>query len=543
MGGAVSTGADNNELVDNLVEADYIKSPLVEKVFRAVDRADYYVDGHRDSAYKDLAWKHGHLHLSAPCIYSEVLESLQVKEGLSFLNLGSGTGYLSTMTGLILGPYGVNHGVELYEDVVEYARERLEEFKKNCDTFDEFDFCEPMFVVGNCLQINSCCRQYDRVYCGAACPKEHENYMKNLINVGGVLVMPLNDQLLQIRRTSETTWETKNILPVSFATLVSPSKEDEMIDLPDVSLPMLQEVCRITIRKILRVNILASFPHLKNVRKKKREPVKKRAGKQRRINIVPMSMGMMILGQFEDSDDDEGGEPVRLIRRRRFLRSVADAEEEEEGMEEDNEQMEEGGAEGETEREGEAEAGASGEQQLKTTRVRSAPTRNGAASSGSHSSSTTASNNSSSRLHGIGRFLADAHSSDDTDNDDDDEDHHDEDDEGVDIVEMLQLNDVAKSGLSPPRKIRCSSNTSADTSETSGIGSLGDDPLEADTSHENSEKASPASSFEGSGNHAMDCTEQEDGRPRVVVGTILRERIGQLPLPIALKTYLMYYRN
>ena len=47
MGGAVSTGEDNEELVDNLVDADYIKTSIVEKVFRAVDRAHYYLPEHR----------------------------------------------------------------------------------------------------------------------------------------------------------------------------------------------------------------------------------------------------------------------------------------------------------------------------------------------------------------------------------------------------------------------------------------------------------------------------------------------------------------
>lgn len=108
MGGAVSTGEDNDELVDNLVDAEYIKSQLVERAFRAVDRANYYLPEHKGSAYKDLAWKHGHLHLSAPCIYSEVMECLDLKPGLSFLNLGSGTGYLSTMVGLILGTFFIN---------------------------------------------------------------------------------------------------------------------------------------------------------------------------------------------------------------------------------------------------------------------------------------------------------------------------------------------------------------------------------------------------------------------------------------------------
>ena len=49
--------------------------------------------------------------------------------------------------------------------------------------------------LGNCLLLSSGCRTYDRVYCGAACPPEHENYMKNLLKVGGILVMPLDDQV------------------------------------------------------------------------------------------------------------------------------------------------------------------------------------------------------------------------------------------------------------------------------------------------------------------------------------------------------------
>lgn len=72
--------------------------------------------------------------------------------------------------------------------------------------------------------LSSDTRQYDRVYCGAACPEPHENYMKNLLKVGGILVMPLNDQLLQIKRTSETNWDVRTLLPVSFATLIQPQQ-------------------------------------------------------------------------------------------------------------------------------------------------------------------------------------------------------------------------------------------------------------------------------------------------------------------------------
>lgn len=195
MGGAVSAGEDNDELVDNLKDANYIKSQEVEHVLRVVDRADYFLEGTKQHAYKDLAWKSGNIHLSAPCIYSQVLESLELTEGLSFLNLGSGTGYLSTMVGLIIGSNGINHGVELFEDVVEFAEKKLKIFLRTNPVYQGTNFSEPVFIVGNCLCLNTHYRQYDRVYCGAACPNEYEEYMKSLVRVGGILVMPFNDKV------------------------------------------------------------------------------------------------------------------------------------------------------------------------------------------------------------------------------------------------------------------------------------------------------------------------------------------------------------
>ena len=38
MGGSVSSGRNNDELVDNLVKGGLIKTQLIERVFRAVDR-------------------------------------------------------------------------------------------------------------------------------------------------------------------------------------------------------------------------------------------------------------------------------------------------------------------------------------------------------------------------------------------------------------------------------------------------------------------------------------------------------------------------
>lgn len=144
----MSSGKSNEDLINNLVQVEYIKTSAAEVAFRAVDRAEYFLPENRGSAYQDAAWKCGHLHISAPCIYSEVIEGLCLEPGLSFLNLGSGTGYLSTVVGIILGSRGINHGIEYHEDVVEYAYKKLDEFKRYSGAMDEFEFCEPVFARG-----------------------------------------------------------------------------------------------------------------------------------------------------------------------------------------------------------------------------------------------------------------------------------------------------------------------------------------------------------------------------------------------------------
>uniref|UniRef100_A0A915P9B4 Uncharacterized protein n=1 Tax=Meloidogyne floridensis TaxID=298350 RepID=A0A915P9B4_9BILA len=89
MGLVASVGKNNDELVDNLVKHDSIK-------MRLVDRGKFMPENDvEENAYKDSAWKSdlglpGFLHISAPCIYANVLEHLDLQKGQSFLNIGSG---------------------------------------------------------------------------------------------------------------------------------------------------------------------------------------------------------------------------------------------------------------------------------------------------------------------------------------------------------------------------------------------------------------------------------------------------------------------
>lgn len=138
------------------------------------------------------------LFYEAPCVYTKVLENLELKENLSFLNIGSGTGYLSSMVGLILGANGVNHNIEIHKDLITYAMDGVKEVVKSSTYFDEFDFCVPKIVHGDCmnLKVTQESIMYDRIYVGACVSQEQEQFIINFLKIGGILVMPSNDSVI-----------------------------------------------------------------------------------------------------------------------------------------------------------------------------------------------------------------------------------------------------------------------------------------------------------------------------------------------------------
>jgi protein-L-isoaspartate O-methyltransferase len=58
-----------------------------------VDRGFFVPEAIRPHAYEDTPLRANNgLHMSAPHIYGSIMDALDMKEGLSFLNVGSGTG-------------------------------------------------------------------------------------------------------------------------------------------------------------------------------------------------------------------------------------------------------------------------------------------------------------------------------------------------------------------------------------------------------------------------------------------------------------------
>ncbi|CAM9680233.1 unnamed protein product [Phaeothamnion confervicola] len=118
----IHRATSNDELVTQLEERGILRKEVLINAFKAVDRADFLPTPCKPDAYCDQPLKHEKCHHSAPHMYATALDALDLHPGLSFLNIGSGTGYFNSVVAAVTGADAINHGVEIHADVLEHAR-------------------------------------------------------------------------------------------------------------------------------------------------------------------------------------------------------------------------------------------------------------------------------------------------------------------------------------------------------------------------------------------------------------------------------------
>lgn len=110
---------------------------------------------------------------------------------MSFLNIGSGTGYLSSIVAHILGPTGMCYGIELSRQAYDHGITSVNRWKG-----DNGDIELPLmeFLLGNGLNIETKTGEasygFDRIYIGAAISRSKLAELAALLRFGGVLVGP-----------------------------------------------------------------------------------------------------------------------------------------------------------------------------------------------------------------------------------------------------------------------------------------------------------------------------------------------------------------
>lgn len=219
-----SSGTNNAEMVDKLKRYGVISNDHVEGGFRRVDRKFFVPRGSENIAHSDQPLKEGNIHISAPHIYGSAIEALDLvpNSSTSFLNIGSGTGYISCIVAEILGPNSLNYGVELHDDVIHHCKASIAKWKSNVveengpiSTIHFMDNTADIKIIkGNGLNIieskGESVAGFDRIYIGAAVDKQALANITKLLSPGGILVGPVDDELVKIMRVGKLSPDLEN---------------------------------------------------------------------------------------------------------------------------------------------------------------------------------------------------------------------------------------------------------------------------------------------------------------------------------------------
>jgi len=211
----------NAEMVSELAEKGAICSAEVRRAFEHVDRKEFVPNKAASFVYKDVPIRQGVHHLSAPGIYAGALEALMpLRKGMSFLNIGSGSGYLSCLVSCLTGPTGTSHGIDVHPEMVRFAQERAAELGMPIE-----------FRAGSYKDLDpDLSMRFDRIYVGACAPAD-ATHLYELLEVGGALLAPFAvqervQQLRRVTRLSETEWHVEVLKHVQFS-MLQESKESE----------------------------------------------------------------------------------------------------------------------------------------------------------------------------------------------------------------------------------------------------------------------------------------------------------------------------
>jgi len=209
-----SSGSSHEDMVNCLKRNGLISSGPIERGFRSVDRELFVPTESKDIAYTDQPLRVGTIHISAPHIYCSVLQALELEENTptSFLNIGSGTGYLSCITAEILGPQSLNYGIEIFEDNVKHSKQAIEKWKKERKKRDSNAKDLHLDIIhGNIFHTSSTEGEsmvgFDRIYIGAAVSLSRLSKITKLLSPGGILVGPVDDELVKVVRIGDLTGE------------------------------------------------------------------------------------------------------------------------------------------------------------------------------------------------------------------------------------------------------------------------------------------------------------------------------------------------
>jgi len=209
------------DLVDQLIQSNYLKTPSIIKAFRKIKREDFIPPSAKKKAEvnEPLSIGYGQT-ISQPLTVAFMLELLEPKEGDKVLDIGSGSGWVSALLAEIVGKTGKVFAIERIPELKEFG-------ESNASKYGFINNGRIEFILGDGIKGLPEFAPFNCIYVGAAAAKVPLALSEQLA-IKGKMVIPLgieNQEIALIRKISQNYFLKKSFPGFIFVPLVDENKK------------------------------------------------------------------------------------------------------------------------------------------------------------------------------------------------------------------------------------------------------------------------------------------------------------------------------
>lgn len=202
-----------SQLVNQLIKDGYLKSDLIIDAFSEINRLEFVPQEFELIAENNVALPIGNGQtISQPSVVAMMLELLDAERGQKVLDVGSGSGWTTSLLSYIVGSKGKVIALERIKNLLEWG-------KKNTDKFGYVkrgvaDFYQKDGNLGFPEEA-----PFDRILVSAMADNVPEELKKQL-KIGGKMVVPSKNNLFFLEKRSESEFYEEQFPGFSFVPLI-----------------------------------------------------------------------------------------------------------------------------------------------------------------------------------------------------------------------------------------------------------------------------------------------------------------------------------
>ncbi len=198
-------------LINNLIENGYLKTPEIIDAFYKIDRTDFVPEELKSEAAANTPLPIGYGQtISQPLTVAFMLELLEPKKGNKILDVGSGSGWQSSLLACIVGENGKVFAIERIPELLEFGRKNSQ----------KYNFKNLEFITGDGSKGYEKEAFYDRIIVAASAFREIPEELKKQLKIGGRLVIPVENSIWLVIKKAEDEYEEKEFPGFVFVPLI-----------------------------------------------------------------------------------------------------------------------------------------------------------------------------------------------------------------------------------------------------------------------------------------------------------------------------------